>query len=174
MFKDFPQFVPQEVCLSCDGCCRFKSEESVFRPKITPSEVKEASARVPLADKIFSQNAVDGKNHIKTFRKEGLCHCLFFDSSHNTCTIYACRPFECQLYPFLLTRGVKGIVVSVHRACPYIQLKRNSPLFEEYVASLKKYFEKEEVLEFIRENSFLAGDYSQYQNEWEEVFSLNL
>ncbi len=174
MLKDFPQFVPQDVCLSCDGCCRFKEEESVFRPKIAPSEVKEASSHLPLAEKIFSQNAVDLNGHIKTLKKDGLCQCMFFDSSHNTCTIYAYRPFECQLYPFLLTRGVKGIVVCAHHACPYIQLKRNNTLFEEYVASLKKYFEKKEVLEFIRNNPFLAGDYSQYQNELEEIFLLEL
>ena len=28
------QFVPSEVCLKCNGCCRYKQADSVWRPKL--------------------------------------------------------------------------------------------------------------------------------------------
>jgi len=39
MFKDLPQCVPQGVCLSCDGCCRFDKRTSAWRPKIGADEL---------------------------------------------------------------------------------------------------------------------------------------
>ena len=169
-----PQFVPQNVCLACDGCCRFKDEESVFRPKMAATEIKELCGRLPLPEKIFAKERLQESGHLKTIAQEGFCHCTFFDLEKNTCGIYAHRPFECQLYPFLLTRRGEEVFICVHLSCPYVQEKKDSPAFQDYAARLKRYFQKKEVLEFLRRNPFLIEDYSEYKDELEEVFSLVL
>ncbi|MCI0405004.1 MAG: phosphoribosylanthranilate isomerase [candidate division Zixibacteria bacterium] len=39
MPEELKQFVPQEVCLACDGCCRFKEDSSEWRPKVAKTEL---------------------------------------------------------------------------------------------------------------------------------------
>ena len=41
MFADLPQLVPQKICLSCQGCGRFKDARSVWRPKVAPGELED-------------------------------------------------------------------------------------------------------------------------------------
>lgn len=42
MLQNFKQFVPSNVCLSCDGCCRFKQSDSRWRPHMTKEEQRIA------------------------------------------------------------------------------------------------------------------------------------
>ena len=43
MFADLPQLVPQKICLSCQGCGRFKDARSVWRPKVAPGALRSRS-----------------------------------------------------------------------------------------------------------------------------------
>ncbi len=175
MIEHFPQFVPQKVCLSCDGCCRFKEETSVWRPKITKDEIAQVRAKKSsLIDKIFSKEHVGSKGYLKTIKQKSICKCTFFNLEQNTCTIYSDRPFECQIYPFLLNKKGKELAVSVHLWCPYIQKKRYTAEFEGYVVSLKNFFHKESTRVFLRNNPSLFNDYSEFADEIEAIFSVNL
>ena len=163
MFSPLKQFVPQSVCLSCDGCCRFKEEDSSWRPKISDEE--------RLTQKIFKEN-VDTLSRLKTKKCSTGHACQFFNLLDNTCTIYSSRPFECQFYPFLIEKKDDSPNVSAHLNCPYVQEKLHSDEFREYVAYLKEYFQKDENKSFIRNNPALIEDYSAHSAELLQLFPL--
>ena len=176
MLENFPALVPQKVCLSCDGCCRYKEPNSIWRPKITSDEINQLrSRRSSLVDKIFSKANVASKGFLKAVpHNKRICKCTFFNFDSNTCSIYGDRPFECQLYPFILNKRKHELVISVHLSCPYAQEKRYTPLFEGYVVSLKAFFARPEIKKFLKENPVLFNDYSDYDDEIEDIFTLNL
>ena len=94
MLTDLPQFVPQKVCLSCDGCCRFKEEKSPWRPKITRDEMNErALGGSGLVASIFSKQR-DEDGYVKAVPCPTGAQCVFFHPPDNTCRVYADRPFE--------------------------------------------------------------------------------
>ncbi len=173
MLQGMKQFVPSAVCLSCDGCCRFKEQDSRWRPKIAAEE-KEAAAFPGLAGKIFSAHVVGQDDHIAAVPCQDLFVCHFFNPKDNTCWIYHARPFECQLYPFLLSREEGRPAVFVHLNCPYVQKHWGTALYKEYVAWLKNFFQRAEVRDFIKRNPGLIANYSPYRQELDYVFIVDL
>ena len=171
MVNQLKQFVPQNVCLSCDGCCRFKEADSQWRPHYPVEEIR-GKIQKPLADLIFSKEQRDDSGFIKTVLCEGQHLCSFFDLSHNTCRIYSHRPFECQLYPFVLAIQEGKTALLVHLNCPFIHEKRSTKEFDQYVDYLKEYFSQTSVLDFIQRNPQVVGDYSAYREELEFLFIL--
>ena len=173
MFASLKQFVPQEVCLSCDGCCRFKEHDSSWRPQMTKEEI-DRNAQSKLADLILSKDSIEHNGYIKTVPCHGQHLCSFFNPEHNTCRIYTHRPFECQLYPFVLTKHNGQAKVSVHLSCPHIERTRTTAEFREYVSYLKEYFQQSSVRNFLKHNPALIGDYSEYSHELEDLFMVNV
>ncbi len=160
--------VPPKICLSCQGCCRFREAESLWRPKVAPGELETNEHKKDLA------KALGEDGYIKTVEEQGQNRCAFLDLGTNKCGIYACRPFECRLYPFLLTHSQENgrVTVSVHLSCPYVQESRYSAGFEQHVGVLKAYLSGKERARFLKNNPALVGDYSEYPNEIEELFPL--
>ena len=165
MLPDLPQFVPQKVCLNCDGCCRFKDEHSIWRPK------KGTDSSVPFFTFFPAKRGQTSLSpFLPTVTRKGQCQCAFFNAKDNTCGIYGHRPWECQLYPFLFAQKEGNTVVAVHLACPYIQQERHTPNFSQYVKQLKIYFDQSYVQKFLLKNRFLATEYSAYDPEIEYLF----
>jgi len=165
------QFVPSKVCLSCDGCCRFKEETSAWRPKISREEVNNGVGQ-GLAEEIFSKVVDLNTRAIKTTPcQEGHC-CSFLNRQENTCRIYPNRPWECQLYPFILTKHDGKIAVAVHHLCPFVQDKYETSDYVDYVYYLKEFFKQVEVKDFLNRNPALIGDYTKYQDEIEYLFAI--
>jgi len=167
------QFVPSDVCLSCDGCCRFKEKESEWRPKVACEEMPSVPAR-GLADVILREDKIDSSGRIKTVPCDGFHICSFFNPDDHACRIHNNKPFECQLYPFILLNTGEKIALSVHLNCPYIQETRNTGAFDSYVEYLKRFFKRDDVLLLVRENPQLAGDYEEYRSELEVLFPLEI
>ncbi|MBI5150255.1 MAG: YkgJ family cysteine cluster protein [Candidatus Omnitrophica bacterium] len=166
MFADFPQIVPQKICLSCQGCCRYKEAESFWRPRIAFEELKGNEYKLDLI------GALGKAACINTVAEKGQNRCSFLDLKTNKCGVYTGRPFECRLYPFLLTSKNGRVAVSVHLSCPYVQGSRHSPEFEQHVGVLKEYLSGEAQTRFLKNNPELPGDYSEYKDEIEELFTL--
>mgnify|MGYP000905599499 CR=1 FL=1 len=167
MIESLPQFVPQQTCLSCDGCCRFKEADSCWRPYVAP---EEARSKGRLAEALAKK--IDENNHIKTAEEKGCFHCAFFHPADHVCHVYAIRPFECRLYPFLLTKEKNLPAVSVHLSCPYVQEHEHDGSFKRYVRALKEYFRQGNVLKFVLRNPSLAKRYPQHENEIKHLFTL--
>ncbi|MBI5416267.1 MAG: YkgJ family cysteine cluster protein [Candidatus Omnitrophica bacterium] len=166
IFSDFPQLVPQKICLSCQGCCRFKDARSVWRPKVAPAEIEANEHKEDFT------GALGEDGYIKTVQEQGQNRCAFLNLGTNQCGIYTGRPFECRLYPFLLTGKEGNIVVSVHLSCSYVQQNRYTVEFECYLAVLQGYLFREKNFNFFRNNPAMLGDYSGYSSEIEELFTV--
>ncbi len=172
MLNGLKQFVPSSVCLACDGCCRFKEKDSVWRPRITQEEIARKN-KPDLLSVIYAKENVDAQGYLKTTScGDGPHLCSFFSAPENACTIYDARPFECRLYPFVLIKKDNCAAIAAHHACPFIQEKRHDDQFEKYVGYLKGFFEKKEVREFLKRNPSMAGEYKDYENELEYLFTV--
>ncbi|MFA4842742.1 MAG: YkgJ family cysteine cluster protein, partial [Candidatus Omnitrophota bacterium] len=99
------QIIPQEVCLKCQGCCRFSEKDSVWSPSLLDEEAESLGQK-----KILLIASAAGN----------VFFCSFFEPEKNACKIYSRRPFECQLYPFLLKRKDKKTFLAVDPKCPFI------------------------------------------------------
>ena len=166
MELSFKQFVPSEVCLQCNGCCRYKEADSAWRPKVG------AGDRAGLADLITAGDVLDVNGYIKTIQSCGEHFCRFLNGSDNTCGIYTKRPLECSLYPFILSKTPDAIKVYVHLSCPFVQDHLPQADYEAYVLYLKDFFGHRDIKEFIRHNNGMFHDYSSYELELLHLFDL--
>ena len=156
-----PQFVPTEVCLACEGCCRFESEQSSWRPKLTKKEILRKDF-APVVDKGYL-----------AAHKVGHCaNCTFFSPASGFCRTYTNRPFECELYPFVFMRRDKKIYLSVHMSCPYVKEQFGSGVYQDFVRKLKRYFNQASMKEFVAKNTNIAGDYKGFEHEIEDIMFL--
>ncbi len=160
------QFVPSEVCLKCDGCCRYKQADSVWRPKLGQAEGAQ------LAEMINAADALDAKGYVQTIQECGKHFCRFLNRTDNTCGVYGKRPLECSLYPFVLSQTPGAVKVYVHLSCPYIQDHLGQKDYEDHLAYLKKFFQREDVRAFLSENKAMFHDYSFFAPELLYLFDL--
>ncbi len=167
----FDQFVPSDVCLKCDGCCRFKEPGTIWRPKLSDEETAAVKAS-GLAEKILSADTLDTNQFIRTKPGCGEHLCQFFNPADHSCAIYTARPFECELYPFLISRTEKGTGLYIHLNCPHVQSNHHNSFMSQYITHLKKFLKRPDVHDFLVRNRHLLNDYSAYQDELEFVFLL--
>lgn len=180
MFDQFPDFVPQNICLSCQGCCRFQNAASIWRPKVSEEEISLVQKRRKDFQNIYSSASVDSQHFVKAYeipkphQFPAECQCGFFDIEKNVCRIYQDRPFDCRLYPFLLLKKGRDIFLAVHLNCPYIEQTRYQKIFADQLTKLKDYFSGKDILEFLRRNQFLAGEYLEFLHEIDILFKLEI
>lgn len=160
------QFVPQEVCLKCQGCCRFKEPDSVWLPCLLDGEIqgfldkKIPPAIISVDRKIQPLPNLTGESFI----------CAFFDAQNNKCKIYDFRPFECQVYPFLINLRGKKVILTVDLNCPYIKENLNSKVFKEYADYLTSFLNSPKQIKILKDNPQLLRAYE----EVAEIIELNI
>lgn len=160
------QIIPQEHCLNCRGCCRFKEDNSVWLPCLLEEEIQYLlDKKIPLVS-----ISIDRKiQPIPCPSGEGFI-CAFLDHKKNLCRIYDFRPFECQLYPFLLNLRGKKVILTVDLNCPYIAEHLNSKEFKEYIDYLTAHLNSKEQLRIFKDNPRLLQTYEKVA----EIVELNL
>lgn len=158
------QLVPQEACLNCLGCCRFLKPDSCWSPLLLEEEAQGLTQKRLLKEN-FRDNYKIPLVPVTTEKKNFLC--LFFDPVSNKCRIYPFRPFECQLYPFLINRKEKEIFLSVDLNCPFVKERYNAAEFKEYAGYLA------ELLGSPRYEALL-GNNPQIAQRYEGVLDLAL
>ncbi len=149
------QFVPQEACLKCQGCCRFREQDSVWAPHLLDEETQE------LLDKDIPAAAISIDKRIQPIpnpKGEGFV-CAFFDIYNNKCRIYELRPFECQLYPFLINLRKNKVILTIDLNCPYIKEKLNSIELKEYTKYLTAYLNSPIQLRMFKDNPQILQAY---------------
>lgn len=161
------QFVPSEICLKCDGCCRYKEADSAWRPKLGAGDQQGLGALITAND------ALDAQAYINTIQACGQHFCRFLNQGDNTCGIYSQRPFECSLYPFILSQTPQAVKVYVHLSCPYVQDHLHVADFDVHVAYLKEFFRRADIRDFLSLNKAMFHDYSRYAPELLHLFDLS-
>ncbi len=160
---DIPRVVTSQECLACRGCCRFHAPDDAWSPRLTAEDASRLLKAVPGGG---WQKGHDGFA-LKACR-EGYA-CPFLDDGPGTCGAYDDRPFECRLYPFLLSREGTGFKVYAHSSCPAMQ--RDSAAGQ--AGDIRDFFRQGPVQRFVQENAASFADYSSFRDEVEEVFAFD-
>ena len=161
------QFVPQEFCLKCQGCCRFKEANSVWSPCLLDEETQELldkpgipAASISIDRRIQPIANPSGEDFI----------CPFLGTADNKCKIYDIRPFECQLYPFLINLRKGKVLLTVDLNCPYVYEKISSPEAKDYIVYLTNYLNSSPLRSILKNNPQIIQAYEEVR----EVAELNL
>jgi Fe-S-cluster containining protein len=154
------QFIPQEICLKCQGCCRFREYNSAWLPCLLEEEIQDLLDRkippalISIERKIQPQQNPSGDGFI----------CAFFDYQENKCKIYDFRPFECQLYPFLINLRNKKIILTLDLNCPYIKENLKSNDFKEYSEYLVNFLNSPPQIRILKDNPQALQAYEDLQD----------
>jgi len=161
------QFVPQEFCLKCQGCCRFKEANSVWSPCLLDTEIQDLVDRegVPAVSISLDRRI----QVVPNLQGDGFI-CPLLNSTDNRCQIYNLRPFECQLYPFLINLRKDKLLLTVDLNCPYVAEKINTQEAKDYIAYLSSFLNSPEQLEAIKDNPQIIQAYEEVR----EVVELKL
>jgi len=149
------QFVSQGVCLKCQGCCRFKQEDSVWSPVLFNEEI-EMLLKEGLSPALISPHK---KIRVASFSKEDIFICSLFNTEENKCKIYNFRPLECQLYPFVINRKDDKILLSLDLQCSFIAEKQKTEEFKEHVRYLADLLNSPRYVEILKNNFQIIQTY---------------
>jgi Fe-S-cluster containining protein len=90
--------------------------------------------------------------------------CSFLHPPDNKCQIYAFRPLECQLYPFLINKNKEGIFLAVDLKCPFVQENLENPKYKEYIHYLTQVFDSPGIREILKNNPHMIQAYPGVSN----------
>lgn len=85
--------------------------------------------------------------------------CPFLNEQDNKCKIYEFRPFECQLYPFLINLRGKKVILTVDLNCLYIKENLKSKEFKEYTEYLSTFLNSAPQIKLLKENPQVIQTY---------------
>jgi hypothetical protein len=151
------QFLPQDFCLKCRGCCRFKEANSVWSPCLLDEEVQDLLDRQIPAASITADRRIQP---IPNPKQEGFV-CPFLNIEDNKCKIYEFRPFECQLYPFLISVRDKKVLLTIDLNCPYAQENLNSREFKDYTQYLTAFMNSAPQKIILKNNPQIVQAYKE-------------
>jgi Fe-S-cluster containining protein len=151
---------PLSDCERCRTCCRFEEYESYFAPIFADSERRRLDAagiaagfvRHGRQEDVWQVQLVpEGRHHL----------CPFLDGESQRCRIYAHRPLDCRIWPFILMRDREEKTVLGHfsrERCP--SFRRLSDLqFAERVRRTAEWLRSEAVCGLLREYPGLVWPY---------------
>ena len=168
MLGEFKQYVPSYKCMTCVGCCRFNDPISRWRPRLGKGETTPFLTVNKMSP---HTTVVDEQRYIMAFPRRESYACGYLSLDDHTCHVYETRPFECQLYPFLIVREQENLWLGVHLNCPFIAETRETERFPSYLNVLKEFFSRDEVLFFLRNNEETFPAYQDSRDEIEMLFS---
>lgn len=151
------QLVPQEVCLKCKRCCRFSSIDSVWTPCLLDEEIQDLLDKKDIPPALININRKI--RPIPNPKGYGFI-CTFLNFLDNKCKIYEFRPFECQLYPFLINLRNKKVLLTVDLNCPYARENLQSKEFKEYTV----YLNNLRKLKLLKDNPQIIQAYEEVRD----------
>ncbi len=160
------QFVPSDFCLKCRSCCRFRDADSVWSPCLLDEEIQE------FIDKDIPAVSISADRRLGLLPApsgEGFI-CPFLKDEDNHCQVYAKRPFECQLYPFLLNLRSGKVLLTIDLNCPYASANINTPQMREYILYLTAYLNEKKQLRMLKDNPQIIQAYEEVREVAELQF----
>jgi len=128
--QTFKQPVKSDFCIKCLGCCRFREKNSAWKP-YGIALVKQGEYFI----------------------------CPHLNLESNLCGIYPTRPFDCEIYPFLLHRQDEKLFLALHNQCVFIENTADTEEFRLQFKDMADYFEREEIRSFLKSNTGLFINY---------------
>ncbi|HAJ56399.1 MAG TPA: hypothetical protein DCL35_01370 [Candidatus Omnitrophica bacterium] len=158
------QLILGDACLDCRGCCcHYEQEDTIWSPFFMREEMYELADNNIVLPSVFSGIGLHcgetARPHL--VKHEGIFLCPCFDIKENKCKIYLHRPFECQLYPFLLAQKDDTVYLAVAENCPYMQQPGRKELIEEHIRYLMDMLSSEYFLRLAKNNPGIVQDYGQ-------------
>jgi len=136
------QFTKEDVCIKCQGCCRFSDAQTPWAPRLLDTEIETLPKLTP----------------VKLAGKEGV-FCPLLDVTVNKCKAYPHHPFDCQLYPFVLNRQEGKIYLAIDLNCHYAKENSGTKEFKDYVAYLIKELSEKEFHAVLARNPQMIQSY---------------
>ena len=154
------QIIPNDVCLSCDVCCRFLEPDSPLAPIFTEEERKQVISQ-GTDPAIFRPQIDENSTQVKLKPYEDYYICPYFEPETSKCLIYKNRPFDCKLYPFALmyNEDRSSILLGLDTLCPFGEAHLHTEKFQQHLQHVIDYVESDEVRSQITVNWSLIGDY---------------
>lgn len=90
--------------------------------------------------------------------------CPLLNLENNKCKIYDSRPFECQLYPFLIQKNQGKIFLSLDLHCPFANENKEQASFKEYGRYLTALLQDPEAVKTLEQNPQIAKAYPDVLN----------
>jgi len=142
------QAIARNYCLGCHGCCRFSEQDSVWLPHLLEKEAQE------LLKKDFPAALISCDKKIRSipYPAQNNFICSFLQPKDNKCKIYAFRPFECQLYPFLINRKGGEVFLAIDLKCPFVKENLESQKFKTYIRYLTSFFNNPRKIKVLKNN----------------------
>lgn len=154
------QVIPQDYCLKCLGCCRFAQQNSCWLPSLLNAEIDKLIRRYIPPVIVSSEKSIIA---IPSPRDNNYV-CPFLSLEDNKCKIYDLRPFECQLYPFLIHKNKGEIFLSLDLRCPFAKENRVQVFFKEYEKYLTAILQDPEAIKTFEQNPQIAKAYPDVLN----------
>lgn len=174
---ELKQFVPQKDCERCEVCCRFSEQHTVWAPKFTQEEIAAAVAIHKIPPLLFSAASSVPSAHHRPAQRINLLHhkqefrCPCFAPPTNKCLIYPQRPFECQLYPFLLLEKDGQFFLALDKKCLALK-KSGAKALRAHKHYLEATFQQREWVSFLSRHRDLFSRYDPH--DLEIVFPISL
>jgi Fe-S-cluster containining protein len=150
------KLIPSEICLACQGCCRFAEQDSVWAPAVLDEDISRLmSAGIPpsLINKNRRVRTVPDLSGASAYA------CVFLDARDNHCSVYQLRPFECRLYPFLLMRTGDRLVLGYDPHCPYAAQHHSDEQFRDFTAALVSSLQQSSISALLKRNPHVFQEY---------------
>ena len=154
-----------EDCFKCRDCCAFYKEgdDRDASPTFTPEERLDADSIVSGENFIYLPKKKLYQAKLVDYAIDGpdteFLACIFLNQDTHACKIYAVRPFDCVIWPYIIIRDAKGRIGLrlYHKThCPSMNkqddeaIKKHSAYFSE---ELKKHYP------MLKKNPSLILDY---------------
>jgi len=149
------QIIPHGICLECQGCCRFSQQDSIWSVSLLDEELSSLDKKIPSC-----AVSSDKKIRLEPNSEEGNFVCYFLSLQDNQCKIYPFRPFECQLYPFLINRHEGKVFLAVDVKCPFVRDNSESELFKKHAQYLTRLFNNPHLLNSLKNNPRIIQGYA--------------
>jgi Fe-S-cluster containining protein len=161
-----PQLIPQEICLKCKVCCRYTEPWSIWAAFVLKEEKGNRCYWSVSPEFIQSYGF-----RIKPRKQKERYICPFFINQTNSCDIYASRPFDCQLYPFVITYSpdYSKIILAADKQCPFIADGENTPLINKHIMLIKDILENEDFAAIVYQNK---GIFMPFMENLDSLYSL--
>ncbi len=172
--ENLKQILPQELCLNCEVCCRFPAKVSPLTPFFCEDEVRKTKELGASFLSLPHLGKLRGLK-INLSRYKDNYACPFFSPENNRCSIYETRPFDCRLYPFILTynQEYNRAILVADPKCPFISENLRDESTKEYVKYLIDFLKSDKVVEKISYNFGLIGEYQEDTLKLAELNSLS-